>query len=218
MRDQERSTSTAPGEISALKVHDAVMREGIDPDEAYDPGPYWFYIFLIVAIFVAGFYLGRHYGKFGTEAHIGYLATPSANSAQAATGTDIKPTVSGSALFNSKCAGCHQTTGMGLPGAFPPLVKSPFVLGDPEITLRIVLHGLTGPLTVEGQSFNGIMPAWASQLNDAEIAAVVTYIRNGLGSNAATPVKESEVTRVRQATAQRTTPWTAQELANGATK
>jgi mono/diheme cytochrome c family protein len=118
--------------------------------------------------------------------------------------------VSGAEVF-TKCAACHQTNGQGMPGSWPPLAGSEWLLNNPEVPIRIVLHGLQGPITVKGQSFNNAMQAWADQLSDAEIAAVLTYERSSWG-NAASAVTEAQVKAVREATASQTTAWHADDL------
>lgn len=203
-------------ELSTLEIHHAVMRETSDPYEAFDPGPRWFYVFSVIALIIGGFYLGKHMGEFGTAAHIGFLPPGVPGGAQvAATKAAGTADVSGSTIYNGKCSSCHQPNGQGVPGAFPPLAGSPFVVEDPAIPVRIVLRGLHGPIEVEGSTFNGVMPAWADLLTDAEIAAVVSHIRGKLGNNKAEPVKEDFVAKIRQETASRTTPWTAEELKGG---
>lgn len=199
------------GEISTLEVNEEVMRETADPQEAFDPGPKLFYLFCLVAIVAASFYLGRHYGDFSTMPHLGYQP-PQHVGGPAMANNAAKPQVSGAAIFTSRCASCHQADGKGVPGAFPPLVESPYVLGEPEVLVKILLYGLTGEVEVEGTRYNGVMPAWGSQLNDDEIAAVATHVRTSLGSNKAAVVAPDLVARLRQENSQRTTPWTAQEL------
>ena len=108
------------------------------------------------------------------------------------------------------CAGCHQSNGRGMPGTFPPLAGSEIATGSPEIPVRIVLHGLQGPLTVRGQRFNGTMPAWG-QFSDADIAATLTYVRSQWG-NSASAVTPAQVTAVRQAAAGRNRAWTGAEI------
>lgn len=212
----EPTSSPVEREISTLDIHHAVMREASDPDEAFDPGPIWFWILAVLAVIVGGFYMGKHMGAFGTQTHIGYLPPGVPAGAQtAATQTADKAQMSGSAVYIGKCASCHQPNGQGVPGAFPPLVNSPYVVGDPSIPVRIVLHGLQGPIEVEGATYNGMMPAWAELLTDDEIAAVVSYIRSELGSNKAEPVDVEFVAKLRQETAGKTTPYTAEELAGG---
>lgn len=117
----------------------------------------------------------------------------------------------GAAAYASNCASCHGATGNGISGVFPPLNGSSIVAGQPETIIRVVLNGLQGPVTVAGTGYNGFMPAFGGLLTNAQIAAVSTYIRS-LPSNGAGAVTASEVQIVRQATAARNQPWTADEL------
>lgn len=198
-------------EVSALGLHAQQMREIADPYEAPSFGPKWFYLFIVFSMVVGAFYLGRHMGKLDATAHIGFLdqKKPAADTSAA---TAAQPAASGQALFTSKCVSCHQADGKGVPGVFPPLEKSEFVLGNPERLISIVLRGVSGPMEVEGQTFNGAMPAWADQMTDQEITAVVNHVRNGLGSNQAGEVSQEQVEKVRKDTEDRTQPWTAEEL------
>jgi mono/diheme cytochrome c family protein len=98
----------------------------------------------------------------------------------------------GAAVFNQNCASCHQATGKGLPGAFPPLAGNPVVTGDPVKVISTVMHGMNGPMVMGAAHFNGAMPAWGDKLSPADIAAVVTYIRSSWG-NHASPVTEAQV-------------------------
>jgi mono/diheme cytochrome c family protein len=77
--------------------------------------------------------------------------------------------------------------------------------------VRILLHGLAGPIQVAGQTYAGVMPAWREQLSDADVAAVATFIRQW-GPNEAAPVEADLVRDLRAATASRATPWTAEDL------
>lgn len=117
----------------------------------------------------------------------------------------------GQAVFGRTCVTCHQANGQGLAGAFPPLARSPYVSGEKAKLIRLVLNGLSGPVTVGGQRFNGVMPPWKGQLSDAEVAAVLTYVRSSFG-NTAGAVSAPEVQQERAATASRNAPWTIQEL------
>jgi nitrite reductase (NO-forming) len=83
----------------------------------------------------------------------------------------------GKALFNGTCSVCHQPTGTGLPGVFPPLAKSDFLNADPKRAIGVVVHGLTGKVTVNGSEFNSVMPPM-NQLNDDEVANILTYVLN----------------------------------------
>lgn len=117
---------------------------------------------------------------------------------------------SGAEVF-TKCAVCHQTTGLGLPGAYPPLAGSEWLLNNPEVPIRIVLHGLQGPISVKNTSFNNAMPPFGDQLSDAEIAAVISYERSSFG-NAAPAITAEQVATVRAATKSQTTPWNPADL------
>jgi mono/diheme cytochrome c family protein len=112
----------------------------------------------------------------------------------------------GAAVFAGTCAVCHQATGKGLPGAFPPLAGSSWVEGRDTTLVQIVLHGVQGTLTVNGTTYNSAMPAFGGQLSDAQIAAVLTYIRSQWG-NKTPAVSPTVVSAQRAATATRTGPW-----------
>jgi mono/diheme cytochrome c family protein len=130
------------------------------------------------------------------------LALPSVVSAQKAkTGPEVYAT----------CTACHQATGLGLPGAFPPLAGSEWVNGKPEWPIAIVLHGMQGEMTVKGAKFNGMMMPWGPTFNDQEIANVVTYVRSSFGNKSAA-VTAAQVAAVRAATKARKTQWTVAEL------
>lgn len=81
------------------------------------------------------------------------------------------------------CSACHQATGAGIPGAFPPLAESEWVNGPVENLIRIQLRGLMGPITVKGTQYNSVMPPNATMTDD-EIAAVLTHIRSNFGNKA----------------------------------
>jgi mono/diheme cytochrome c family protein len=116
-----------------------------------------------------------------------------------------------------RCAACHQSTGLGMPGTYPPLAGSEWVTGNPEVPIRIVLHGLQGPITVKGTSYNNAMTPFADQLSDEEIAAILTYERSNWGNNASAITAE-QVKTVREATKSQTTPWHADDLKGLLTK
>ena len=84
---------------------------------------------------------------------------------------------------------------MGIEGTFPPLAKNPVVVGDPTKVIHILKYGLNGKIAVNGHSYNGMMPAWAQQLSDADIASTITFIRSAWG-NKASPVTEAQVKAV----------------------
>jgi len=110
-------------------------------------------------------------------------ATPAAGDATTApdtSGLDAQ-LASGEAIFGRTCITCHRPDGLGIPGAFPPLAGSDFLFADIDGGIRGVITGRNGPITVNGASFNGVMPA--QNLNDAEIADVVTYVLHAWGND-----------------------------------
>jgi mono/diheme cytochrome c family protein len=119
--------------------------------------------------------------------------------------------MNGEKVFQTICMACHQSQGQGLPGAFPPLAGSEWALGNSKIPIKIVLKGLSGPIEVKGNTYNGAMPPFGPQLKDEEIAAALTYVRSSWGNNAS-EVKTSEVEAIRREIFSRTQSWTAAEL------
>lgn len=109
------------------------------------------------------------------------------------------------------CATCHQQNGEGVANAYPPLAGSEYVTGEPARLVAIILHGLQGPITVNGTQYNALMPGWGSQLSNEQIAAIATYERSSWG-NSASAITAQQVGAVRAATDGRTTPWSAAEL------
>ncbi|MEO8563050.1 MAG: cytochrome c [bacterium] len=118
----------------------------------------------------------------------------------------------GKQVYATTCAACHQATGLGVEGTYPPLAGSEWVNGDEAKIVRIILQGLTGPVEVAGETYSGAMPPWGGVLKDPEIAAVTTYLRSAWGNKAA-PISQATVTSIRTATGARKTPWTSAELA-----
>ncbi len=97
----------------------------------------------------------------------------------------------GESVYQTHCAACHQGTGQGMSGVFPPLAGSDFLLQDKQRAIRVVLAGLSGEITVNDSKYNAVMPNLA-YLSDAEIAQVITYVANSWG-NAGFQVTAEEV-------------------------
>lgn len=123
-------------------------------------------------------------------------ATPASAGQTAASGGTVSA-AAGSKVYTANCSSCHQSTGQGVAGSFPPLAGNPVVTGDASKVVHIVKYGLSGSITVDGKPYNGMMPAWASQLSNSDIASVVTYIRSSWG-NKASAVTEADVSAVAQ--------------------
>ncbi len=101
----------------------------------------------------------------------------------------------GERVYNNVCAACHQPSGLGIEGAFPPLAGSDFLNADPKRAMVIVSSGLTGKITVNGKTFNSQMPAL--NLPDEDVANVLTFVYSKWG-NAGHEVKPEQVAAVRK--------------------
>ena len=88
----------------------------------------------------------------------------------------------GKQVYMGLCFACHQPDGKGMPGIFPPLAGSDYLLADRERSIRVVLKGLTGPVVVNGAKFDSAMPPQEAALTDAQIADVLTYVYNAWGN------------------------------------
>ena len=105
----------------------------------------------------------------------------------------------GKVLYNGTCSVCHQQNGEGLAGVFPPLAESDFLNNESKRkSVEIVLNGLTGPVTVNGTTYNSVMPPM-SQLNDDEVADILTFIYNSFGNDGG-EVSSDEVAGIRAVT------------------
>ncbi len=127
------------------------------------------------------------------------LAAVTVAAAAATTGalTADEQVKAGQVLFAGTCSTCHQGNGEGMAGVFPPLAKSDYLAADPKRIVGIMLHGLTGAVTVNGKEFNSVMPPM-SQLTDDEVANIGTYVLNSWG-NPGGRITKDEVAAVRKA-------------------
>lgn len=116
------------------------------------------------------------------------------------------------ATLYQQCAGCHQTTGQGVPGAFPPLAGHvPEILaakGGRPYLIHVVLYGLQGQIRVKGQTYNGAMPGFA-HLSDANVAAVLNHVSTSWGNKLPKGQKAFTAAEVK---AQRAKKLTAQQV------
>jgi mono/diheme cytochrome c family protein/3-methyladenine DNA glycosylase AlkC len=116
----------------------------------------------------------------------------------------------GKVTYTNLCAACHQPHGYGLDGLAPPLVDSDWVLGKPDVTARIILQGLGGPVKVGNRTWDLTMPPMG-MLSDEDIAGVMTYVRREWEHNGS-PVDAKFVTGIRKQYADHPNSWTADEL------
>jgi mono/diheme cytochrome c family protein len=199
-----------PGAAPELHKPQRSKFDDAEPSAANVPMPVWVFVALAVLVFGGMYFMDEHGGGFNSVVY-----TPFESSNQVAKynqGAD-DPMARGVIVYASTCQLCHQPSGMGTPGQFPPLAGSDWVLAkEPDRVIRIVLDGLTGPVTVKGESWNNTMVPWRGTLSDRQIADVLTYVRNSWGNKAA-PVNPAKVKAIRDETAGRGgAPWTAPDL------
>jgi mono/diheme cytochrome c family protein len=180
-----------------------------EPEVGNAPIPFWLLGVIGLGIFWAGAYLFSFSGGFKADV---FDYEPKFGVQTGGSKSAPDPKVVGKALFSSNCMTCHQATGQGMPGQYPPLVGSEVVLGEATNHLiAIVLKGLQGPVTVKGQTFNNAMQAWEAQYTDQQLAAILTYIRSDWG-NSAPPITADMVKQVRDEVKDRKDQWTWAEV------
>lgn len=116
----------------------------------------------------------------------------------------------GKVLYEATCGACHQPHGFGQEGLAPPLADSEWVAMKPSVLSRIVLHGVRGPISVQGRKWDLDMPSFNS-LDDEQLAAVLTYIRREW-DHTYDPIDPADVKKTRTTTADRAEAWTETEL------
>lgn len=191
-----------------LDIHAPAMREMSEPEDGMSATPVWLLLFCFAFAGWGGWYLADKTAGFRGDEYRDISA--GALNAAPDKPVVVDPVVLGKRVFNN-CTQCHQDSGKGVPGTYPPLAGSEYVNGNSETLARILLHGLHGELTVKGAKYNGEMPVW-SQLKDEQIAAVLTYIRSSWG-NQSGPVDPALVQKVRKEDGARSKMMEPQELA-----
>ncbi len=143
----------------------------------------WGGLLLAVSLFVPGLLLAQD---------------AAVHKAETATGKMAELMTAGEASYKTNCAACHQPTGQGLAGAFPPLAKSDFLMKDRTKVIATVVQGRSGEISVNGMKYNGVMPNMG-HLADKDIAAILTYVSNSWG-NKASAFNVAEIAQVRKDT------------------
>ncbi len=198
----------AYGDEAMQEVHAQLMREKEEPREGFSPVPV-FFIFLFGALmFWGGIYIAKYSGGFRADVFDPAWAPQKAASAVAA----FDPLKQGKKLYARTCQQCHQANGQGIPGVYPMLAQSPWVLTSDERLAHLLILGMSGPLKVLDHEYNGNMPP-VGMWKDVDIAAVLTYIRQEW-DNQAPAVSEETIKKARQDIGKRSTPWTPAELTN----
>lgn len=204
-----------PDDSEIVDSHEALLHESSASREGSESlSPKLVIVFVALAFIGAGYLVWNSGGFKSTVFNPARVAWDGAGTGGAPVAVD--PMVLGKKVFTQTCQVCHQANGQGVPGQFPPLAGSEWVVaqegwhGDNHI-VKIVLNGLGGVVTVEGKQYNNAMAPWGKVLKDEQIAAVLTYVRNEWG-NKAPPITTEFVAKIREETKDRVDPWTQKEL------
>lgn len=185
----------------------SVHKEEMEPKASQTAAPVFIFVVLALLLYWGALHIDKYGGGFEKLAYSPYTSTnqlPPLN--------DDPSAALGAKVYAASCAPCHQASGLGMAGQFPPLAGSEWVVTPgPGRAIRVILNGAAGPMQVKGAQYNNVMVPWRDNLSDEEIAAVATYIRNQWG-NKASSVTPEQVKAIRDATADRSAPWTAEEL------
>jgi len=177
------------------EVHAAIQREKREPRVGLEPLSMWLIVVYGLAIFCAGAYLGRYSGNFSGDSLDPMTGPPPTKKGAATQGPgqqeELSPRDRGKKIFAANCQTCHQASGQGIPGQYPPLAGSEFTTGGSRRPAMIVMKGLQGPVKVKGQQFGtAVMQPWDKTLTDQKIADVLTYERSDWGNSASSVTAE----------------------------
>jgi mono/diheme cytochrome c family protein len=199
---------SAASDDSLREVHARLQSQKPDKAHGYSALPLVLLGLMCCIVFFGSIYMVHHSIRFDP-----LVVNAVANRAKPGTGeVKVIPLRDyGKPLYLANCAACHQPNGGGVPGAFPPLAGSEWVTGSEERIIRIVLHGLQGPIKVAGNDYNNVMAPLGAVLKDDQIAKILSYVRSEWGNNAPEVLPET-VTKVRADTAAHAGYWTAEEL------
>ncbi len=200
--------SSGASDESLQQVHTQLQQQKPEKPEGYSRFPLVVLGIMCMSIYLGALYLAHHAANFDATV---YNENQPARKGAAEPAPVVTPAMLGKRLFTANCIACHQTTGQGIPGVYPPLAGSDWAQGPEERVIRIVLHGLSGPVKVSGKDFSNVMTPFGSLLKDEQIAQVLTYVRQEWSNNAPAVAPEA-VAKIRAETATRTVQWTAPEL------
>ena len=176
--------------------------------------PMWLIVLFGVLLYAGALYFDAHGGDFDAHVYAPVRNLEELALYQPSRGAEEELIHKGEGIYKGTCGQCHQASGLGAAGQFPPLCGSEWVLeSDPSRLIRIALQGAQGPITVKGQEWNLIMSLNATTLGiaDADLAAVLSYVRNAWG-NKAPIVTEAQIKAAKEDSKGHPLQWTASEL------
>ena len=159
--------------------------------------PIWIIVLTLVLLFLGAAYFDRHGGWFDKNTYAPYKSSEQLAAYQPQSG-DAALAARGKTVYESVCGICHGSDGLGKANQAPPLAASEWVAKDVVSLARVPLAGLNGPIQVAGHDWNLSMAPMGAGLSDADLAAVLTYIRSAWGNKSA-PISEADVKAARAA-------------------
>lgn len=193
---------------SIQQVHAQLQRRKPEKANGYSMLPLVILGLMCTTVFFGSIYLAHNSIRFDPLVYSEHAKREKPGAAKVVALTRVQL---GKRVFDTTCITCHQANGLGVPGQYPPLAGSEWAQGDEQQVIRIVLHGLNGPISVKGTQFNNVMAPLGQTLKDDQIANAISYVRATWGNNAP-EVEADTVAKVRAETAGRSTYWTADEL------
>ena len=187
------------------------LSAGAEPTATRSTVPMWIFVMTLLLLFLGFVFFDRHGGWFEAKVYAPYKSAEELEAAQPKSAAAAALAL-GKNKFETYCGSCHGNDGMGKVGQAPPLAGSEWVLTvGVERLAHIPLAGVGGPLKVHGQEWNLNMAAMGAQLPDAELAAVLTYMRGSWG-NKMGEVTEDDIKKVRGQIGKSPQPYTAEKL------
>jgi mono/diheme cytochrome c family protein len=159
--------------------------------------PIWIFILMLVLLFLGAVYFDRHSGWFDSKLYAPYNSVDQLAVYQPRSG-EAALAARGKTVYENVCGICHGNDGLGKANQAPPLAGSEWVARDAASLARVPLVGLNGPIQVSGHDWNLAMAPMGAGLSDADLAAVLTYLRTAWG-NKSSPVSEADMKAIRAA-------------------
>ena len=190
---------------------DCCRKPDAEPTASRSPMPIWIISLTLVLLFFGAVYFDRQSGWFNKQVYSPYTSAEELAAAQPNAGA-AGAAMQGKRVYENMCGVCHGPDGLGKPGQAPPLAGSEWVVtkGFNRLT-HIALAGLSGPIQVSGKDWNLAMAPMGAAMSDADLAAVLTYIRSSWG-NQAGEVTAENVKAVRESLGPRPRPLTGEQL------
>jgi mono/diheme cytochrome c family protein len=165
-------------------MSDPAISTSSEPTAARSLAPMWILVLTLILLFLGAVYFDRHSGWFDKQVYSPYNNAAMLESYQPKSGA-AATAAQGKKVYEQVCGICHGADGLGKPGLAPPLAASEWVNAAGHNRLaHIPLAGISGPVTVGGKGWNLSMAAMGAALSDADLAAVLTYIRSSWGNKA----------------------------------